>query len=123
MKETEDAVSVRSDAIAADLNQTEATMRSQFNSLASNFQDNVNSLSKFTDKKLNEFKIQTEERFTKFEKAIENVDSLKEEIEKSQALIKNEIIADFSSYVNSAKQSQQNFLTSLRIIRKKSVNA
>ena len=109
LKETEDAVSVRSDAIAADLNQTEATMRSQFNSLASNFQDNVNSLSKFTDKKLNEFKIQTEERFTKFEKAIENVDSLKEEIEKSQALIKNEIIADFSSYVNSAKQSQQNF--------------
>ena len=60
-------------------------------------------------KKLNEFKIQTEERFTKFEKAIENVDSLKEEIEKSQALIKNEIIADFSSYVNSTKQSQQNF--------------
>ncbi|XTB06398.1 hypothetical protein KP614_03975 [Treponema denticola] len=109
LKETEDAVSVRSDAIAADLNQTEATMRSQFNSLASNFQDNVNSLSKFTDKKLNEFKIQTEERFTKFEKAIENVDSLKEEIEKSQALIKNEIIADFSSYVNSTKQSQQNF--------------
>ena len=109
LKETEDAVSVRSDAIAADLNQTEATMRSQFNSLASNFQDNVNSLSKFTDKKLNEFKIQTEERFTKFEKAIENVDSLKEEIEKSQDLIKNEIIADFSSYVNSAKQSQQNF--------------
>jgi len=65
--------------------------------------------SKMYLKKLNEFKIQTEERFTKFEKAIENVDSLKEEIEKSQALIKNEIIADFSSYVNSAKQSQQNF--------------
>ena len=109
LKETEDAVSVRSDAIAADLNQTEATMRSQFNSLAANFQDNVNSLSKFTDKKLNEFKIQTEDRFKKFEKAIENVDSLKEEIEKSQALIKNEMTAEFSSYANAAKQNQQNF--------------
>ena len=57
-------------------------MRSQFNSLASNFQDNVNSLAKFTDKKLNEFRIQTEDRFTKFEQAIANVDVLKEEIEK-----------------------------------------
>ena len=74
-----------------------------------NFQDNVNSLSKFTNKKLNEFKIQTVERFTKFEKAIENVDSLKEEIEKSQALIKNEMTAEFSSYANAAKQNQQNF--------------
>ena len=109
LKETEDAVSVRSDAIAADLNQTESTMRSQFNSLASNFQDNVNSLAKFTDKKLNEFKIQTEERFKKFEKAIENVDNLKEEIEKSQGLIKNEMMTEFSSYINTAKQSQQNF--------------
>ncbi|UTC75595.1 hypothetical protein E4O03_02365 [Treponema sp. OMZ 792] len=109
LKDAEDSVSVRSDALSADLSQTEATMRSQFNSLAANFQDNVNSLSKFTDKKLNEFKIQTEERFTKFEKAIENVDSLKEEIEKSQGLIKNEMMAEFSSYVNAAKQSQQNF--------------
>lgn len=109
LKEAEDAVSVRSDAISADLNQTEATMRSQFNSLAANFQENINSLSKFSDKKLNEFKIQTEERFKKFEKAIENVDSLKEEIEKSQGLIKNEMMTEFSSYVNAAKQSQQNF--------------
>ncbi|WP_255822467.1 SpiroCoCo family coiled-coil protein [Treponema putidum] len=84
-------------------------MRSQFNSLAANFQENINSLSKFSDKKLNEFKIQTEERFKKFEKAIENVDSLKEEIEKSQGLIKNEMMTEFSSYVNAAKQSQQNF--------------
>ena len=109
LQEVENAVSVRSDALSADLNQTESTMRSQFNSLASNFQDNVNSLAKFTDKKLNEFRIQTEDRFTKFEQAIANVDVLKEEIEKLQAGIKNEIMADFSSYVNASKQSQQNF--------------
>ncbi|UTC65009.1 hypothetical protein E4O00_02055 [Treponema sp. OMZ 788] len=109
LKETEDSVSMRSDALSSDLSQTEATMRSQFNTLAANFQDNINSLSKVTDKKLNEFRIETEERFTKFEKAIENVDNLKEEIEKSQVLIKNEMTAEFSSYVNSAKQSQQNF--------------
>ena len=111
LNETENSASARSDALSADLNQTEATMRSQFNSLASNFQENINSLAKFTDKKLNDFKAQTEARFTKFEQTIADVDVLKTEIEKAQEGIKSELLAEIAAYSSSIKQTQQNFLS------------
>ncbi|WP_024470195.1 SpiroCoCo family coiled-coil protein [Treponema pedis] len=111
LNETENSSAQRSDSLSADLNQTEAVMRSQFNSLASNFQDNINSLAKFTDKKLSDFKTQTESRFTKFEETIAGVDSLKEEIEKAQENIKAELLAEISAYASSIKQTQQNFLS------------
>ena len=109
LNETENSAAQRSDALSADLNQTESTMRSQFNSLVSNFQENVSSLAKFTDKKLSDFKAQTENRFIKFEQTIAGVDFLKSEIEKTQENVKAELLAETSAYAASVKQSQQNF--------------
>ena len=109
--ETENSISMRSDSLSADLNQTESTMRSQFNSIASSFQENINNFARFTDKKINDFKAQTEARFTKFEQSIANIDSLKNEIEKSQNLVKEELIKNMSEYASSVKQEQQDFLT------------
>ena len=110
LSEIEDSVSLRSDSISADLSQTESTLRSQFNSIASNFQENMNSFAKFTDKKLNDFRLQTEVRFNKFEETIANVDLIKEEIEKSQNSAKENAMRDLSSYAESVKQDQRDFL-------------
>lgn len=109
LKELENAVSVKSDELSTELNKTESVMRSQFNSLASNFQDNINSIAKFTDKKLADFRLQTETRFVKFEQTISNVDTLNTEIQKSQDAIKEELLKRFSVYASSLNQTQQNF--------------
>ncbi len=110
IRETENSVSLRSDSISSDLSQTEATLRSQFNSIATNFQENMNSFAKFTDKKLNDFRTQTEMRFIKFEETIANVDTIKEEIEKLQTAAKDAALQEISAHAEAVKQDQHQFL-------------
>lgn len=108
---TEDTLSTRADSLATDLSQTEATIRSQFNALSIGFQEKISSLASFTDKRLSDFKTQTDERFIQFEKSIADVDDLRNEIEKTQDGIKSELLEEISSYAVSIRETQEKFLS------------
>lgn len=109
MNEAESALSNTAESLKAEFENSEKALHSQLNSMLSGFQGNIDNLAKHSDKRLADFKAQTEIRFNKFEELISGADVIRTELEKNRNSIQEKVMQEFAQYAAALKQKQQSF--------------